>query len=92
MHNVATGREAELPHVIATSATLNKRVVIAGAGVAGLEAARVAASEGHQVTVIEATNQVGGQFNLACATATTPRNAGSQWLALWRVPSLRSAV
>jgi 2,4-dienoyl-CoA reductase-like NADH-dependent reductase (Old Yellow Enzyme family) len=65
MHNVATGREAELPHVIATSTKPNKRVVIAGAGVAGLEAARVAASRGHQVTVIEATNQEGGQLNLA---------------------------
>lgn len=65
MHNVATGREAQLPHVIATSAKPNKRVIIAGAGVAGLEAARVAASRGHKVTVIEATNKVGGQLNLA---------------------------
>ena len=65
MHNVATGREAQLPHIITTSSAPNKQVVVAGAGVAGLEAARVAASRGHQVIVLEATNKVGGQVNVA---------------------------
>ncbi len=43
-----------------------KKVVIAGAGVAGLEAARVAALRDYQVTVYEKTDRIGGQLNLAC--------------------------
>ena len=42
-----------------------KRVAVIGGGVAGLSAATVAASRGHQVTLFEASNEVGGQFNLA---------------------------
>ena len=42
-----------------------KRVAVVGGGVAGLSAATVAASCGHQVTLFEASNDVGGQFNLA---------------------------
>lgn len=42
-----------------------KRVAVIGGGVAGLSAATVAASRGHQVTLFEASNDVGGQFNLA---------------------------
>jgi 2,4-dienoyl-CoA reductase (NADPH2) len=36
-----------------------------GGGVAGMSAATVAASRGHAVTLFEASNDVGGQFNLA---------------------------
>ena len=43
-----------------------KRVAIIGAGPAGLSAATVAAMRGHQVALFEASNQIGGQFNLAC--------------------------
>lgn len=43
-----------------------KRVAIAGAGIAGLEAARVAALRGYQVTVYEASDSIGGQLKLAC--------------------------
>ena len=42
-----------------------KRIAVVGGGVAGLSAATVAASCGHQVTLFEASNDVGGQFNLA---------------------------
>ena len=80
MHNVATGREAQLPHLIATSSAPNKRVVVVGAGVAGLEAARVAASRGHKVVVIEATNKVGGQINLA---ALAQRRQEMQSVSAW---------
>ena len=42
-----------------------KRVAVVGGGVAGMSAATVAASRGHQVTLFEASSEVGGQFNLA---------------------------
>ena len=42
-----------------------KKVAVVGGGVAGMSAATVAASRGHLVTLFEATNDVGGQFNLA---------------------------
>ncbi|HCH25437.1 MAG TPA: N-methylproline demethylase, partial [Oceanospirillaceae bacterium] len=64
IHNVATGREDRIPHQV-TAASEQKTVVVIGAGVAGLEAARVSAERGHKVTVLEATGEVGGQINLA---------------------------
>lgn len=42
-----------------------KRVVIVGGGPAGCEAARVAAAEGHSVTLFEASDALGGQTNIA---------------------------
>lgn len=39
-----------------------KSIYIAGAGVAGMEAARAAAMKGHNVEIFEADSQVGGQF------------------------------
>lgn len=47
-----------------------KHVVIIGAGIAGLEAARVAAVRGHQVDVYEKSDKIGGQIHLA---AVPPR-------------------
>ena len=48
----------------------SKHVVIVGAGIAGLEAARVAAIRGHKVDVYEKEEKVGGQINIA---AVPPR-------------------
>ncbi|MCB2289087.1 NAD(P)/FAD-dependent oxidoreductase [Clostridium sp. CS001] len=42
-----------------------KKVVIIGAGPAGLEAARVAAAKGHKVTLFEKSLKIGGQLNIA---------------------------
>lgn len=42
-----------------------KKVVIIGAGVSGLSAAITAARRGHQVTIYEAKDSIGGQFNFA---------------------------
>ena len=64
IHNVSTGREQTLPHDIPSSSDY-KKVVIVGAGVAGLEAARVCSLRGHQVILMEATQNAGGQVNLA---------------------------
>jgi 2,4-dienoyl-CoA reductase-like NADH-dependent reductase (Old Yellow Enzyme family)/thioredoxin reductase len=48
-------------------ATIPKNIFVAGAGPAGLEAARVAALRGHKVTVFE-KKKIGGQVNLASMT------------------------
>ena len=42
-----------------------KKVAVVGAGPAGLAAATVAAERGHEVTLFEADNKIGGQFNIA---------------------------
>ncbi|MBS8258813.1 FAD-binding protein [Roseibium polysiphoniae] len=63
IHNPSTGRELQQPHQIAKSEA-SKRVVIVGAGPAGLEAARVSAERGHEVIVHEAANNPGGQIRL----------------------------
>lgn len=51
-------------------ADAEKKVAIVGAGIAGLEAARVAAKRGHKVTLFEKENKIGGQIHLA---AVPPR-------------------
>ena len=43
-----------------------KKVAVVGGGLAGLEAARVAAKRGHTVTLFEKADRLGGQINLAC--------------------------
>ena len=43
----------------------SKKIIIAGAGVAGLEAAWILAKRGHRVTVLEKQSQPGGNFRLA---------------------------
>ena len=43
-----------------------KRVLVIGGGVAGMEAARVAAAKGHEVVLFEKSAQLGGQLNIAC--------------------------
>jgi 2,4-dienoyl-CoA reductase (NADPH2) len=42
-----------------------KKIAVVGAGPAGLACATEAAKRGHQVTLFEASNQIGGQFNVA---------------------------
>ena len=65
IHNAATGREATIPHVIAKSDGPKRKVVVVGAGPAGLEAARVAGERGHEVVVLEAAAEAGGQVRIA---------------------------
>ncbi|WP_366915474.1 NADPH-dependent 2,4-dienoyl-CoA reductase [uncultured Polaribacter sp.] len=48
-----------------TPVDVAKKVVVVGAGPAGLAAATVAAQRGHDVTLFDAANEIGGQFNVA---------------------------
>jgi 2,4-dienoyl-CoA reductase-like NADH-dependent reductase (Old Yellow Enzyme family) len=82
IHNPATGREATMPHVIRRSAGPARKVVVVGAGPAGLEAARVSAERGHAVVLFEAAPQAGGQVRLAAAVSRRKELIG---IADWRV-------
>jgi 2,4-dienoyl-CoA reductase-like NADH-dependent reductase (Old Yellow Enzyme family)/thioredoxin reductase len=84
IHNAATGREATMPHVI-PAADRPRRAVIVGAGPAGLEAARVAAERGHEVTLLEAAAEAGGQVNLLVAN---PRRRDMAGIVDWRLQEL----
>ncbi|OAV48177.1 N-methylproline demethylase [Rhizobium sp. WYCCWR10014] len=81
IHNAATGRELTMPHIV-ERADAKKKVVIVGAGPAGLEAARVAGERGHQVVVFEAANNPGGQIRL---TAQSERRREMISIIDWRM-------
>lgn len=81
LHNPSTGRELEQPHAI-VKAEERRRVVIVGAGPAGMEAARVAATRGHEVIVHEAANDPGGQIRL---TVQSARRAEMIQIIQWRL-------
>jgi 2,4-dienoyl-CoA reductase (NADPH2) len=63
MVNPRAGRETDLPFPVRVPRPA--RVAVAGGGPAGLTAARELAAVGHQVTLFEAADNLGGQFNLA---------------------------
>ena len=81
IHNPSTGRELTLPHAI-EPASAKRKVLIVGAGPAGLEAARVSAERGHAVTVLEAAPKPGGQIRL---TAVSPRRREMLSIIDWRM-------
>ena len=72
-----------MPHVIEPTAGPQRRVVVVGAGPAGLEAARVSAERGHEVMVLEAAAEPGGQVNIAA------RLRGVATLKGWSIGGLR---
>ena len=81
IHNAATGRELTMPHVI-PKADKRRKVMIVGAGPGGLEAARVAGERGHEVVVIEAASDPGGQIRL---TSLSPRRKEMIGIIDWRM-------
>ena len=81
LHNPATGRELTMPHVIPKTA-IPRKVLVIGAGPAGVEAARVASERGHRVTVLEAAAKPGGQIRL---TAQSHRRREMISIIDWRV-------
>jgi mycofactocin system FadH/OYE family oxidoreductase 2 len=60
--NPSAGREKELE---ITPAPVKKKVMVIGGGIAGMEAARVAALRGHSVSLYEKDEQLGGQLQIA---------------------------
>ena len=81
IHNPATGRETTMPHVIPKAET-RRKIVIVGAGPAGLEAARVAGERGHDTVVFEAAANPGGQIRL---TAQSERRREMISIVDWRM-------
>ncbi len=78
--NPSAGREFQWDGDRFAPAAKPKRVLVVGGGPAGLEAARVAAERGHQVTLAEASDRLGGQFRLA---GMQPRRAQILDLLAW---------
>lgn len=84
IQNAATSREyMGLPHIIEKSAGPRRRVVVVGGGPGGMEAARVAAERGHQVTLVERASELGGQITIAARAPQRDQMAGiTRWLAM----------
>lgn len=80
--NATASREAELPFDPADKAAKPKRILVAGGGPAGLEFARTATLRGHQVSLHEASQRLGGQVAMA-ASAPHRKDLGAivHWLA-----------
>lgn len=84
VHNAATGNELTIGHDV-TPAEIKRRIVVVGGGIAGLEAARVAALRGHHVTLFEAAAHLGGQILLA---SRAPQRAPLIGIIDWRAQEL----
>ncbi len=74
IQNPETSRELELAEI--RPAPTRKKVVVVGGGVAGLEAARVAALRGHRVVLFERELEVGGQVLIAARAPARADYAG----------------
>ena len=74
IQNPGTGRETELGEPAPAGSP--RRVVVVGAGPAGLEAARVAALRGHRVVLFEREAEVGGQVLIAARAPVRTELAG----------------
>jgi dimethylglycine catabolism A len=75
--------EPQLRNATPRAATSRKRILVLGAGVAGVEAARVAAALGHYVEIWEKSDKPGGQMPLALAAPDKADVAGI-WTYRWQ--------
>jgi mycofactocin system FadH/OYE family oxidoreductase 2 len=82
LHNPAVGEEDRLGIGTLMSCDRPKKVVVVGAGPAGLEAARVAALRKHQVILFEKNEEVGGQNIIAGKAAGRQEITG---VTRWRI-------
>lgn len=81
LHNVAVGRERQLGIGTMRPAARRKRVAVVGGGPAGMAAARVAAERGHEVTLYEQNEELGGQMRLI---ARVPSRRGYGEIGRWQ--------
>lgn len=65
IQNPGAGRERTMSERLIVTTKTPKHIVVAGGGPAGLKIAEIAARRGHRVTLLERTNKLGGQVNLA---------------------------
>jgi len=86
VQNPMIGREAELGRIV--PAERPRSVVVVLGGVAGLEAARVAALRGHRVTLLEAGPALGGQVLVA---ARAPKREDYAAIAHWLAGQVRKS-
>ena len=78
--NPETGRETVAAAV--KNAETPKKVLVVGGGIAGMQAAIIAAKRGHAVTLAEASSELGGQMNLACIPPNKQRiGKAKDWFA-----------
>jgi 2,4-dienoyl-CoA reductase-like NADH-dependent reductase (Old Yellow Enzyme family) len=79
--NPEVGREAEAGIASLSTARRRRRVVVVGGGPAGLKAAEVASRRGHEVILLEASDRLGGQVNVAARAPYRAELAKAfQWL------------
>jgi 2,4-dienoyl-CoA reductase-like NADH-dependent reductase (Old Yellow Enzyme family) len=78
--NVAAGRELTLGEELLERVASPKRVLVVGGGPAGMEAARVATLRGHAVTLVEASDGLGGMLR---AARLAPHHASIGDIADW---------
>ena len=78
IYNPVTGREGELAEL--PMAETPKRLLVVGGGPAGLEAARIAATRGHHVVLVDRSSRLGGQVKLVMKA---PKRDSFEEIILW---------